>query len=67
MQSIKSDSVAKIGFPSYAICSLSGRHVVIGGGGGSAKTGIPNKFVSYPNIRPISLPTRSINPLFQTK
>ena len=38
--------VASPDFPAYSICAVSGKYLVVGGGGGAAKTGIKNKFVS---------------------
>ena len=42
------ETVASLNFPSYAIVGVCGRHILVGGGGGSAKTGIKNQFVSSP-------------------
>lgn len=42
----KCETVANLNYPSYAIVSMTGRHIVVGGGGGAAKTGIMNQFVS---------------------
>lgn len=38
------ETVANLNYPSYAIVSMTGRHIVVGGGGGAAKTGIMNQF-----------------------
>lgn len=40
----KCETVASLNYPSYAVTAVGGRHVVVGGGGGSAKTGIKNQF-----------------------
>lgn len=42
----KCEVVATPNFPAYAISAVSGRYVIVGGGGGAARTGIKNKFVS---------------------
>ena len=42
----KCETVASLTYPSYTVTAVGGRHVVVGGGGGSAKTGIKNQFVS---------------------
>ncbi|CAL4063953.1 unnamed protein product [Meganyctiphanes norvegica] len=47
MATNKSDEIAWPNFPAYAVCVVSGRHVVVGGGGGAAKTGILNQFELY--------------------
>ncbi|KAK7063104.1 hypothetical protein SK128_021245 [Halocaridina rubra] len=39
-----SETVASLNFPSYSIVGVSGRHILVGGGGGAAKTGIKNQF-----------------------
>ncbi|XP_066963955.1 guanine nucleotide-exchange factor SEC12 [Macrobrachium rosenbergii] len=39
-----SETVASLNFPSYAIIGVSGRYILVGGGGGAAKTGIKNQF-----------------------
>lgn len=39
-----SEIVANLSFPSYSIIGVSGRHILVGGGGGAAKTGIKNQF-----------------------
>ncbi|XP_045582062.1 guanine nucleotide-exchange factor SEC12 [Procambarus clarkii] len=41
------ETVASVTFPSYCVTAVSGRHVVVGGGGGAAKTGIRNQFDVY--------------------
>lgn len=38
--------LARVNFPLYTIQMVSDRHVLVGGGGGSAKTGVLNGFVS---------------------
>ena len=38
--------LAKVSFPLYTIKALSGQHILVAGGGGSAKTGVANGFVS---------------------
>lgn len=38
--------LAKVNFPLYAAEMLSSRHLLVAGGGGSAKTGVANGFVS---------------------
>lgn len=45
MSNQKYETVASLNYPSYAVTAVGGRHVVVGGGGGSAKTGIKNQFV----------------------
>lgn len=47
MSKNKSDEIAYPNFPAYAVCVVSGRHLVVGGGGGAAKTGILNQFELY--------------------
>ncbi|XP_075592031.1 guanine nucleotide-exchange factor SEC12 isoform X2 [Dermatophagoides farinae] len=39
--------LARVNFPIYCIKSISERHILIGGGGGMAKTGISNPFEIY--------------------
>jgi len=34
-------------FPLYAVDSLDGNHFFVAGGGGSARTGVPNCLVRY--------------------
>ncbi|KAF0297582.1 Prolactin regulatory element-binding protein [Amphibalanus amphitrite] len=36
--------LAKVSFPLYTIKALSGQHILVAGGGGSAKTGVANGF-----------------------
>ncbi|KAL7635742.1 UNVERIFIED_CONTAM: hypothetical protein RMT77_013559 [Armadillidium vulgare] len=43
----KCEVVATPNFPAYAISAVSGRYVIVGGGGGAARTGIKNKFDVY--------------------
>lgn len=38
--------LARVNFPLYTIQMLTNRHVLVAGGGGSAKTGVANGFVS---------------------
>ena len=38
--------LSRVDFPLYTIEMLTSRHIVIGGGGGSSKTGVTNGFVS---------------------
>ena len=38
--------LCRVGFPLYGITVLSPRHILVGGGGGAAKTGVKNGFVS---------------------
>lgn len=38
--------LARVNFPLYSIEMLTSRHVLVAGGGGSAKTGVANGFVS---------------------
>lgn len=42
----REDILARVNFPLYAVQMLSNRHVIVGGGGGSSKTGVANGFVS---------------------
>lgn len=42
----QSELIANTDFPLYAVRMLGERHFVIAGGGGQAKTGIPNSMVS---------------------
>ena len=41
----RGDLAAKINFPLYAVKMLTDRHFIVAGGGGAAKTGVPNGFV----------------------
>ncbi|XP_076037481.1 guanine nucleotide-exchange factor SEC12 [Oratosquilla oratoria] len=43
----KCETVANLAYPPYALNVISGRHVLVGGGGGGAKTGIRNGFDVY--------------------
>lgn len=45
----KSGLLAKVNFPLYTVQMLTGRHILVGGGGGSSKTGVANGFVSRGN------------------
>lgn len=38
--------LARVNFPLYTLQMLTSRHVLVGGGGGSASTGVANGFVS---------------------
>lgn len=42
----KGDLAGKVNFPLYTIKMLTDRHFIVGGGGGAAKTGVYNGFVS---------------------
>lgn len=37
--------IAGTDYPLYTICSLDPRHFLVAGGGGEAKTGVPNAIV----------------------
>ncbi|KAK4879765.1 hypothetical protein RN001_007911 [Aquatica leii] len=39
--------LAKVNFPLYTVQMLTNRHVLVGGGGGSSKTGVANGFEIY--------------------
>lgn len=39
--------LARVNFPLYTVKVLSERHVLVGGGGGAAKTGITNSIEIY--------------------
>lgn len=39
--------IAKVNFPLYTVQMLTGRHILVGGGGGTAKTGVANGFEIY--------------------
>lgn len=41
------DILARVNFPLYTVQLLTPRHVIVGGGGGTSKTGVANGFVSY--------------------
>lgn len=48
-EELRGDPAAKVNFPLYAVEMLTERHFVVAGGGGEAKTGVPNGFVClYP-------------------
>ena len=38
--------LCRVNFPLYNVAMISPRHLVVGGGGGAAKTGVTNGFVS---------------------
>lgn len=38
--------LARVNFPLFTVQMLTSRHVLVAGGGGSAKTGVANGFVS---------------------
>lgn len=38
--------LARVNFPLYTVEMLTSRHCLVAGGGGSAKTGVANGFVS---------------------
>ncbi|XP_015127284.1 prolactin regulatory element-binding protein [Diachasma alloeum] len=40
----KGGLIAKVNFPLYSIQMLTSRHILVGGGGGSSKTGVANGF-----------------------
>lgn len=43
----KSDGLlARVNFPLYTLQMVTSRHILVGGGGGSSKTGVANGFVS---------------------
>lgn len=42
----RGDLAAKVNYPLYAIRMLTDRHFIVAGGGGAAKTGVKNGFVS---------------------
>lgn len=49
----KDGLLARVNFPLYSVEMLTSRHVLVAGGGGSAKTGVANGFVSikiFPSI-----------------
>lgn len=39
--------LARVNFPLYAVQSLTSRHILVAGGGGSSKTGVANGFVNF--------------------
>ncbi|KYM75837.1 Prolactin regulatory element-binding protein [Atta colombica] len=43
----KGGLLARVNFPLYTLQMLTSRHILVGGGGGSSKTGIANGFVSF--------------------
>jgi len=42
----KDGLLARVNFPLYSVQMLTSRHILVAGGGGSAKTGVANGFVS---------------------
>lgn len=44
---VKAEFVSKTEFPPYALACVGDRYVIVGGGGGAAKTGIKNQFDVY--------------------
>ncbi|KAL3281834.1 hypothetical protein HHI36_005034 [Cryptolaemus montrouzieri] len=40
----RDDILARVNFPLYTVQMLTNRHVIVGGGGGSSKTGVANGF-----------------------
>lgn len=44
------DLLARVNFPLYTLQMLTGRHILVGGGGGSSKTGVANGFVRIPSF-----------------
>lgn len=42
----KGGLLARVNFPLYTVQMLTSRHILVGGGGGSSKTGVANGFVS---------------------
>ncbi|XP_057651425.1 prolactin regulatory element-binding protein [Diorhabda carinulata] len=40
----KKDIIARVNFPLYTVQMLTSRHVIVGGGGGTSKTGVQNGF-----------------------
>jgi len=45
----KGGLLARVNFPLYTLQMLTSRHILVGGGGGSSKTGVANGFVSVPS------------------
>ena len=45
-QESRGDLAAKVNYPLYSIRMLTDRHFIVAGGGGAAKTGVKNGFVS---------------------
>lgn len=43
--------LARVNFPLYSVEMLTSRHVLVAGGGGSAKTGVANGFVSIYTLK----------------
>lgn len=43
--------LARVNFPLYSVEMLTSRHVLVAGGGGSAKTGVANGFVSIHTLK----------------
>ena len=48
-------NLAKTTYPLYAVNVLEQDHFLIAGGGGSAKTGVPNALVSHTADRSLSI------------
>lgn len=46
----KEGLLARVNFPLYSVEMLTSRHVLVAGGGGSAKTGVANGFVRIQHI-----------------
>ena len=46
MAPVKGSLLANTDFPLYAVRALGDRHFLVAGGGGQAKTGVPNAIVS---------------------
>lgn len=44
----KDSLLARVNFPLYTLQMLTSRHILVAGGGGSAKTGVANGFVGTP-------------------
>jgi len=42
----KGGLLARVNFPLYTVQMITNRHILVGGGGGSSKTGVANGFVS---------------------
>lgn len=43
----KGGLLARVNFPLYTLQMITSRHILVGGGGGSSKTGVANGFVSF--------------------
>lgn len=44
------DVLAQSDFPLYAVQALGSTHFLVAGGGGQAKTGVPNVIVNMPDL-----------------